>query len=418
MKKYLSIAASIALGTAAIAQPCTTTRFASDVFAGVTTTSAITYGSNVTYNGTTQTLTLDLYQPTGDVAVTRPLIIWAHGGSFVGGASTDADVDSLSHRFARKGYVCASINYRLGTASFDSVGLIPAVVRAVQDLKASIRYFYKDAATANLYKIDTNNIFIGGSSAGSITALHSEYMKKNSEIYTWLTPSQLTTLGGLDGTSGNAGYSIKVKGVIDLCGALARASFFEAGSTPLCSMHGTSDATVPYGHGMVNPGIPIMNVDGSRIIYAQSLLVGVQDNFYTFLGAPHVPYAGPTPKAVAYMDTTVNFVRDFLIGRMNIVCTPLQPANPAFNAGIQNMTVNLFEDVYPNPSSDIVNVLFVNNNAIYTVELFDIAGRIVKSDKTSQPGYTLEKGNLVNGVYFLKVTNAKGEASVRKIIFN
>jgi len=438
MKNYLILAVALAIGSAASAQTCTTTRYASDVFANTTVTTAIPYGSNVTYTGTTQTLTLDLYQPTADTAKMRPLIIWAHGGSFVGGTSADVDVTSLSQHFAKKGFVCASINYRLGTASFDSVGLIPAVVRAVQDMKAAIRYFYKDRATANMYKIDTNNIFIGGSSAGSITALHTEYMKRTCEINTWITPTALAALGGIDGYSGNQCYSSKVKGVIDLCGALAKYAYFEAGSTPLCSMHGTADMTVPYGRGMVNPGIPIMNVDGSRMIYAQSLVVGVQDNFYTWLGAPHVPYAGASATQLAYMDTTVNFVRDFLIGRLGITCTALQPAdapsgvatlyaftpcsgNVTFNcstAGVENLTVNLFEDVYPNPSNGNVNVVFVNNNATYTVELFDITGRLVKSDMTSQAAYTLEKGNLGQGVYFLKVANKKGEASVRKIIFN
>src|ERR1035437_2904960 len=114
MKSYLSFAVALAIGTAASAQTCTTTRYASDVFTGVTATTGITYGSNVTDLGATQSLTLDLYEPAGDVAIIRPLIIWAHGGSFLGGTSADNDVDSLSHRFARKGYVCASINYRIG----------------------------------------------------------------------------------------------------------------------------------------------------------------------------------------------------------------------------------------------------------------------------------------------------------------
>jgi alpha/beta superfamily hydrolase len=438
MKTYLSLAVALAIGSAASAQTCTTTRFASDVFPNVTTTSAIVYGSNTTYNGVVQSLTLDLYQPTGDNLTARPLIIWAHGGSFVGGTSGDADVASLSKHFAMKGYVCASINYRLGTASFDSVGLIPAVVRAVQDMKAAIRFFYKDRATTNAFKIDTNNIFIGGSSAGSICALHTEYMKRTCEINAWITPSALVALGGIEGYSGNQCYSTKVSGVIDLCGALARYAFLEAGNTPLCSMHGTNDATVPYGRGMVNPGIPIMNVDGSRMIYAQSLVTGVQDNFYTWVGAPHVPYAGVSATQLAYMDTTVNFVRDFLIGRLAVNCTALQPANTpsgtaslyaftpctgtvtqsCLQSGIQNLTVNLFEDVYPNPSSSTMNVVFVNNNATYNVELFDLAGRLVKSDVTSQSAYTLDKGNLVSGVYFLKVSNKKGEASVKKIVFN
>jgi poly(3-hydroxybutyrate) depolymerase len=438
MKNYFKLAIALAIGSAASAQTCTLTRYASDVFPAVTVTSAIPYGANVTYSGAPQSLTLDLYQPTGDTAKARPLIIWAHGGSFVGGTSTDVDVVSLSNHFAKKGYVCASINYRLGTASFDSVGLVPAVVRAVQDMKASIRFFYKDRATSNAYKIDTNNIFIGGSSAGAITALHVEYLKRTCEINPYVNPAKLAALGGIDGYSGNQCYSSKVKGVIDLCGALAVYAWLEPGSTPLCSMHGTNDATVPYNRGIVNPGIPIMYVDGSRMIYEQSKAINVKDNFYTWVGAPHVPYAGPSATQLAYMDTTVNFVRDYLIGRLGVTCTALQPADAAaqtstlysytnctanvvsncLQSGIQNLTVNLFQDVYPNPANTYLNVIFTNNNATYAVELSDITGRVVKSDITSEPAYVLDRGNLVSGVYFLKVSNKKGEASVRKVIFN
>jgi len=57
---------------------------------------------------------MDIYQPTGDIETARPLIIWAHGGSFQSGTSADADVVALSQAFAKKGFVCASINYRLG----------------------------------------------------------------------------------------------------------------------------------------------------------------------------------------------------------------------------------------------------------------------------------------------------------------
>jgi hypothetical protein len=87
-------------------------------------------------------------------------------------------------------------------------------------------------------------------------------------------------------------------------------------------------------------------------------------------------------------------------------------------SGVQNLTVNLFEDVYPNPASTYINVVFTNNNATYTVELSDITGRIVKTDMTTETSYTMERGSLVSGIYFLKVSNKKGEASVRKVIFN
>ncbi len=106
---------------------------------------------------------MDFYEPEGDTETERPLLIWVHGGSFIGGDKTDFDMVTFSERFAKKGYACASINYRLGFFPIDSANAVKAVVRATQDLRAAIRYFYKDKQTTNQYKIDTNNIFIGGS---------------------------------------------------------------------------------------------------------------------------------------------------------------------------------------------------------------------------------------------------------------
>jgi len=162
MKKIYLITLSTLLTAAYLkAQtPCATGRYASDTFTNVTTTSNVVFGSNITASGTTQSLTMDIYQPTGDIETNRPLIVWAHGGSFIGGTKTDADMVALSQAFTKKGYVCASINYRLGLTPFDSVGAVKAVLRAVQDMKASVRFFYKDKLTTNTYKIDTTNIFI------------------------------------------------------------------------------------------------------------------------------------------------------------------------------------------------------------------------------------------------------------------
>ena len=121
-----------------------------------------------------------------------------------------------------------SIDYRLGFFPFDSANAVKAVVRATQDLKAAIRFFYKDKQTANSYKIDTNRIFIGGSSAGAITALHVAYLDDICKISDYLSTSAITSLGGLEGNSGNSGYSSKIQGVLNGCGALARYSWMEA----------------------------------------------------------------------------------------------------------------------------------------------------------------------------------------------
>jgi para-nitrobenzyl esterase len=431
MKKlYQSMLAVLALATAGSAQTtCNGGRYSSDVYTNVTTATGITYGSNTNYLGNTQSLTLDIYQATGDTSVARPLIIWVHGGSFIGGTSADVDVSSLSSHFAKKGFVCASINYRLGMNSVDSTNAIYAVIRAVQDVKAAVRFFRKDRAITNTYKIDTANIFIGGSSAGAIAVLHAVYLKRDCQIYPYINAAKLAQLGGLNGTSGNPGYSNSVKGVISLCGALATYGLMEVGDVPLCSMHGTADQTVIYGRGVVNPGVALMYLDGSRVIYKQATTIGVQNNFYTFVGAKHVPYAGNTTAQLAYMDTTVNFVRDYVIGRLGCTNPALQPADAPFGTatlyaynpcvtGIETYNAtNLLNRVFPNPSNGNVNLVFTNNNATHTIELSDMTGKLVASGKTSEATYVLEKGSLNPGVYFLKVSNTRGDASVQKIVF-
>ncbi|PIZ56114.1 MAG: carboxylesterase, partial [Candidatus Tagabacteria bacterium CG_4_10_14_0_2_um_filter_40_13] len=51
-------------------------------------------------------------------------------------------------------------------------------------MKAAVRYFRKDAATANLYKVDPNVAFIGGISAGSFIGIYYSYLDQPSEIPT------------------------------------------------------------------------------------------------------------------------------------------------------------------------------------------------------------------------------------------
>lgn len=43
-------------------------------------------------------------------------------------------------------------------------------------------YRFSDAANANSYKVDTTKIFVGGLSAGAITALHATYLDTNDNL--------------------------------------------------------------------------------------------------------------------------------------------------------------------------------------------------------------------------------------------
>ena len=439
MKKIYLLAFSTLISAISIKaqSPCATGRYASNTFSNVTTNSNVVYGSNIKANGQTQSLTMDIYQPTGDLETNRPLIIWAHGGSFISGSSTNSDVVALSQAFAKKGYVCASINYRLGLTPFDSIGAVRAVLRAVQDMKASVRFFYKDKLTTNTYKIDTNNIFVGGSSAGAITALHLAYLDKSCEINYYLTPSSLITLGGMEGYSGNQCYSSKVKGVINLCGALGRYGWIEPGDVPFCSMHGTIDGTVKYNRGQVNPGIPLLLLDGSRMLKEQANAIGINNPFYTWYGKDHVPYASSS----TYMDSTVNFVRDFLVTQLGCSDPAILPQNtPAQTATLYSYTTctsnvamtcatpgvvgvneitkaNVINSVFPNPSDNEMTIEFSNSNTTHKIELYDVTGKIISSETTKDSIFKIKKNNTSTGLYFLNVTNSIGQSTTQKVIF-
>lgn len=418
-------------------EPCSTGRYASDVYPNVTVTSNIVYGQNAQFNGANKILKLDFYEPTGDTATVRPLIIWTHGGSFLGGSKTDADMVALSNAFAKKGYVCASIDYRTGFFPIDSANSVKAVMRAVQDMRASIRFFYKDRADGiNTFKIDTNNIFVGGSSAGAITALHLAYLDRSCEINDYVSPATLSSLGGLEGNSGNPCYSSKVNGVINLCGALAKYGWLEAGNLPVCSMHGTVDGTVKYNRGIVNPGVQLMYLDGSRMIHEQALAVGVQSNFYTFHGADHVPYFSGS-NTVAYMDTTINFVRDYLIDRLGCSDAILQAANvPAQTATLYNFTIcsgdipedfcsgvgiienKTFEEflIYPNPSADEMTISWNSEEEMF-IEVLDFSGRNLIQHTVVGNAFMIKKNTLNAGTYLLRLSNKKGFSSTKTIVF-
>ncbi len=426
MKKFTLFFSCLIAGSMWAQSPCATGRYATDVFANYTTTSDIVYGQNTSWNGASTTLKLDVYQPTGDTETNRPLVILVHGGSFIGGTKTDGDVVTMCQKFAKKGYVTASIDYRLGFFPFDSANAVKAVVRAVQDLRAAVRFFYKDKQTTDTYKIDTNNIYVGGSSAGAITSLHLAYLDQECEVSDYLNQTTITQLGGLEGTSGNPGYSSKVKGVLNGCGALARYSWLEAGDVPVASVHGTNDGTVKYNRGIVNPGTPLMYLDGSRMIHERACAVGVENQFYTFLGAPHVPYAG----SAAYMDTTVNFFRDFLIKQLGCTDAIIQPENARAQSvnlypidycdgspvnevcptsGLQEQN-ELTALIYPNPATDQVHIV-PNVTGKYSVDLIDNTGRVLIHKEIDNDMCELNINGITAGNYFIRVSTGKNSYS-------
>jgi acetyl esterase/lipase len=65
-------------------------------------------------------LYMDIFQPTGDTLSQRPLVIIAFGGGFLSGSKDHWSIRLLCQNLAKRGYVTAAIDYRLGMNIFDS----------------------------------------------------------------------------------------------------------------------------------------------------------------------------------------------------------------------------------------------------------------------------------------------------------
>jgi len=377
---------------------CNNNRFIEEVFPAATTTSDLQYGSALTYSGTTENLTLDVYEPQGDVFTERPLIVFAHGGSFISGNKSSSDIVTLCNKYSRLGYVCASINYRLGFEGFipNATTATETVYRATTDMRAAIRYFRKDRATSNTFRIDTANIFAAGVSAGAFMALHLAYLDEVSEIPAGVDP---IAFGGIEGLSGNDGYSSKVKAVVNLCGAIKDTSWIKAGDIPCISMHGTNDDVVPYGSSIISViGFPIFVVDGSSSVAARQENVGVLNEFYTWQGQGHVPFV----TSIVYMDSVFLAVTPFLANQLgcDVQLGISDVSNPSFI-------------VAPNPTNGIINLS--SSSTFDLVKIIDIQGKVVLSESPKSNSANINADFLPSGMYFIQVFSGNSWQSERII---
>ena len=241
----------------------------------------IVYGNNVDYFGVKEDLDMDIYQPASIVngqVDKLPLYVYVHGGGFLVGAKGGGD--SLMKLMAAKGFIGSTINYRLGwdrnrdgtdPCSGDSTQLKLAIYRAIQDLRASLRFM---VAHANEYHIDTNWIFISGASAGAVTILNSTYVDQ--AYADKLLPGAKDTMGTLDNATNKLTNTFTVKGLGSLWGGLNTDVIInETNAVPTIFFHGELDNVVPYNIGTVYQCPEQLPVYGSKPIYDRLQTFGV-----------------------------------------------------------------------------------------------------------------------------------------------
>jgi para-nitrobenzyl esterase len=113
-------------------------------------------------------LNLNIWTPEGGAPGPKPVMVWIHGGAFMGGSSNPYDGGGL----AREGDICVvTVNYRLGVLGFvnfgDALGLpsIPSNL-GLRDQIAALEWVRDNIAA---FGGDPGKVTICGESAGSIS---------------------------------------------------------------------------------------------------------------------------------------------------------------------------------------------------------------------------------------------------------
>jgi acetyl esterase/lipase len=230
---------------------------------------------------------LDLYLPKGEKKL--PLIIWVHGGAWLGGIKENG----VPAGYLAEGYAVASINYRL---SQDAI--FPA---QIEDCKAAVRWL---RANAEKYNLDPNRFGAWGESAGGhLVALLGttgetdefdvgEYRRVSSRVQTvvdYFGPTDLLQMdehrpadGQVHNTADSPESRLIGGSIQENKDKVAKANpitYVSKDDPPFLIVHGDADRLVPHHQ--------------SELLEAALKKAGVPVSFYTVKGEGHGRFKDP-----------------------------------------------------------------------------------------------------------------------------
>ena len=239
-------------------------------------------------------LTLDLCRPV-DTREKHPLILFIHGGAFYFGDKKDPVFVDLCHHFASMGYVTASMNYRMGF-HIGKADIERAGYAAAQDAHAAMRWL---VSKADELGIDTDWLFVAGSSSGSITSLNMVFMNdaqrpESTRGHKKLIGADLEDMGPIDHADNDLTDKFKIRAIANMWGAVSTLDMLENSKTSIISFHGDADQIVPLGKGypfsiagnFIASGLADV-MYGSESIHDKARELGLRSEFHPYPGEGH-----------------------------------------------------------------------------------------------------------------------------------
>jgi acetyl esterase/lipase len=199
-------------------------RYLNQIFPDVTVQKDLVFGETVNYEGNDEKLLLDIYSPAGDTASCRPAMLLFHGGGFRPGNDKRQDyIVRTATDFAKRGYVCFSLNYRVRNKPKDDPK--NTIEDALADAMKGLNWV---RANRQSLKIDDTRIIIGGGSAGGMLAVNFCFR---------------------DGSATEKWDKSGIIGMVSLWGGpdpVYRYFTVDKNDPPAILVHGTEDTIVPY----------------------------------------------------------------------------------------------------------------------------------------------------------------------------
>ena len=354
----------------------------------------VVYATNVIdWQGNSQDLALDFYYPdtTIDPLSSRPFILLIHGGGFKNGSKSG--LSRHCEEFAKRGYVASSLQYRLG---WDTTGSAltnqpPAIYRAQQDANAAMRFIIENA---NDYQIDTSWMFIGGQSAGSITALGTHYMDQIE--WNAVFPTYETSYGSIDTSGNNFTHEFHFKGLFNNWGNTLGAAIETNELIPMISFHGVLDNTTPIGNSNGRYG--------SAVIHDTLLSNNICSELTVDSTGGHGIYKENTGIDFRVMRASCFFKSLFCNNCSSMFYSDSISANCSTPMSVIEAEHNkeLFK-VYPNPVNDFLAIIGVVGN--YEINVIDITGKIITTNEMLEGNKIINVSNFTKGIYLIQIIN-------------
>jgi acetyl esterase/lipase len=213
----------------------------------------IPFGETTNFKGEKEILLLDIYSLAKDIDQKRPAILWMHGGGFrTGNDKTQRYIVEMANRFAKRGYVCLSINYRVRENPRDDI--TGTISDALEDAMEGLNWLRENS---NKLGIDPSKIVIGGGSAGGILGTNFCYR---------------------EGTDSEKWDKTGIVAFVNLWGSpdISMSDFkIDKNDPPTIIVHGTEDPLVPF--------------KNSEQIITELNASGVKNELVAIKGAGHTP---------------------------------------------------------------------------------------------------------------------------------